>query len=333
MWAPTNTATREKADHRIPTYGAHPNYKRVTAPAPPIATPIRDNPAAAAGRPVEHPAFGRGARLQSIARPKSDESATADTVALMAQFIAADATAPQIQAATAEAVAGIPAEQLERRIAAVHRWIRSHIEFKEDSETAGPLSGLGFTPAETEVLIRPADILKMPKPAGDCDDFTMLAGAMLTALEIPVALVTIAADPAAPDVYSHVYLLAHTPSGAIAVDASHGREPGWFAQPAGKAKIWEVPLIVPHRGGMGVYIDWNALIQTGATAGADIARQVTLPSGSYQARDANGASVTLRQQSGAGAFALPTGSAAISSGVLLAVAALFGVLLLARSRS
>jgi hypothetical protein len=71
----------------------------------------------------------------------------------------------------------------------------------------------------------------------------MAAGAMLTAIGVPVGLVTIAADPAAPEVYSHVYLIAHAPSGDIAVDASNGLRSNWYAPAAGKAKIWEVPLL------------------------------------------------------------------------------------------
>jgi hypothetical protein len=244
-------------------------------------------------------------------------------------MIREDSQHPIVIAAADQATAGIPDGQIERAIAAVHRWVKSHVRFVQDSALAASLSG--FVPEETEVLIRPADLLAMPQPQGDCDDYAMAAGAILAALGIPVALVTIAGDPATPNTYSHVYLLAAAPNGAIAVDASHGPRSSWYAPAAGKAKIWEVQPVITRAPGLGA-IDWNSIIQTGVKAGAQIATNVTMPSGTYQQAGPQG-TVVYRQPEGANALSFPTTQLSGSFSPILALAAIGGILLLLATRS
>jgi hypothetical protein len=183
-----------------------------------------------------HPAFAGAVRLTTLARPipESDESATAQTIGVMAELVREDSTAPSIRRATAAAIAGTPRDQ-ENVAAAIHRWVREHVRFVQDSS----LAGFSPDPDAAEVLVRPIDLLSMPQPEGDCDDFSMLAAAMLRSAGIRSAFKTVAADATSPD-YSHVYVVTLLPSGAKALDASHGPYFGWEAPATGKARVWAI---------------------------------------------------------------------------------------------
>jgi len=63
--------------------------------------------------------------------------------------------------------------------------------FHPGQRTAAPIAK---QPELAEVLIRPVDLLAMRTPSGDCDDFSMLAAAMLRALGIRASFKTAAAD-------------------------------------------------------------------------------------------------------------------------------------------
>jgi hypothetical protein len=62
---------------------------------------------------------------------------------------------------------------------------------------------------------------------GDCAIYSMLECAFLDVLGIQWELVTLAVDPKQPDVFSHVYPRAVIDGRRIALDASHGKYPGW----------------------------------------------------------------------------------------------------------
>jgi len=99
-------------------------------------------------------------------------------------------------------------------------------------------------------------LLGMSSPAGDCDDFSMLTGAMLLAAGIPsVEVFTVAADGIDPNRWSHVYLVAHLGAGGsepLVMDCSHGQ---WFG--------WEAPAILQPAKVGGRFTDHRA---TPATA-------------------------------------------------------------------
>lgn len=276
------------------------------ADPPPAVRPAPDPPPLTPPTvPAAHPLFATPVRYQAIPRPDDDERATAETIGIMADMVRQDSQSPIVRQAARAAAAGINGADARRLIESVFWWIRRHVALTQDSDIAQGIAGLSSTPEETEVLIRPADLLAMPQPAGDCDDHSMLAAAMLTALGIPAALRTIAADPADPSRYSHVYVMAQTPQGYIAVDASHGPRPAWEAPAVGKSTTWELrPLRQPLALG-----DWNTTIQdvvkTSATAAWDLARIRSTPTGYYQTTGPAGQTVYM-QQPGAGPLAFPT---------------------------
>lgn len=145
----------------------------------------------------------------------------------MAEFARADAVDPLI-VGVARSIGGgrlAAADFVDR----VHRWVRHHVRFVQDRDLAAPLAAWLDAGNVAEVLIRPAELVRMPEAQGDCDDFSMLAAALLRAGGVPVSFRTVAANPAAPRDFSHVYVVAHTPEGNVPVDASHGRTAGWEA--------------------------------------------------------------------------------------------------------
>lgn len=262
--------------------------------------------------PISHPMFG-AAYMTAVARPGDDEQATAQTIAQMRRLALEDSQAPEIRAAAREAAASSQLETARN----VFEWIRRRLQFVSDATLAGPVSA---TAAEDEVLIRPRDLVRMPRPAGDCDDYSMLAAAMLTAAGIPVTYRTVAADPAT-DRYSHVYVVAHTDRGAVALDCSHGPYLGWEVRRAGKARDWPLmPMQAPSQLHGVSAIDWNALLQIGAQTGAKIVTerygQPQVAAGTYIQSGPQGQTI-FRQPEGASGFAFPTTQISGASGSLL----------------
>lgn len=286
----------------------------------------RQQPPMAAGS-VIHPSFKGAARYEVEPRKEGDEAATGQTISLMRTLAEEDSRHPAIQAAADIATAG--ARQRADAAAGIFRWIKARVLFREDSETAAPLAGI-LDPADAEVLIRPVDLLNMDQPAGDCDDFATLTASMLLAADIRPEFRTIAADPESPD-YSHVYCRAILPGGRVmALDTSHGPEPGWEYPQHSKAKSWSFPRMKR----LGAMPDWGIdLLKIGAQTGSQIAtaRYAQPPAGTYKT-GADG-SVYYRQPEGASALAFPGAGINVGGGstfslllVAGAVALLIGVL-------
>lgn len=166
--------------------------------------------------------------------------ATADR---MRRAIVDGATDPSVVRAALDALesAGVTDPRNHAHIAhAVWDWVRAHVRFRPDEETLTQDLGMD---GELELLITPPVLLTMDSPAGDCDDFTMLAGAMLLSAGIPrVEVATIAADPTDPARWSHVYLMAYPIVGGVTtpttMDCSHGQWFGWEAPQYYARKTW-----------------------------------------------------------------------------------------------
>lgn len=238
-------------------------------------------------------------RLTATARPADDETATAQTITLMAAYAYEDSRNPIVRRAAYEAIGQAKDERAQ--LAALHRWIRAKVRFIEDSELSRPFSR---DPEADEVLVRPVDLLTMPAPAGDCDDFSMLTAAMLLAIGIRPEYVTICADPSDPDHYSHVYVLAYLPDGStVPMDTSHGPEPRWQARNHGKMRTWRIPMSQGNQTTLGA-IDWERLLQVGVETGSRIAtaRWGQPPEGTYISSPAG---TIYRQQPGAPALQFP----------------------------
>lgn len=206
----------------------------------------------------DHPQLGR-VNFTAAAMPDNPDAQVDQTIALMRRYALEDSRSPQIAADVRHALgtmdtgrwrttAGWPLE-------ALFTWVKHKIRFTQDADLGQPLEQAGVLPAGNpvvEVLIRPVDI-SLGAGHGDCDDFSMYLAAMLCAVGIPCSFATVAADPAIPGQYSHVYVVAYPdgPSGRgshqrIPMDTSHGPYLGWeVPNQYGKLREWPICGQVP----------------------------------------------------------------------------------------
>jgi hypothetical protein len=174
-------------------------------------------------------------RVSEYDRPgASDDRETAQTVRIMEEFVIRDAKDPAVIAATAEALAdaGISqdADPVHKAVA-VFWWLKSNIEY---------VSTPGINPLVDQTLITPTALLAMPDRRGDCAQFSMLAAAMLDNCGIPSHFKTVAAEPADPSQFSHVYNVAEVyPATLLPFDSSNADAPGAEVAKPFKSKVWK----------------------------------------------------------------------------------------------
>jgi hypothetical protein len=121
---------------------------------------------------------------------------------------------------------------------AIWHWIKLTIKFVTDEQTMLAM-GIPIEHPTKELLISPTTLLAMPNPQGDCDDFSMLAKAMLNTCGIKASFITIKADEKDPHVWSHIYVKAYFADGSsMPMDCSHGLWPGWETQEFWEKREW-----------------------------------------------------------------------------------------------
>ncbi len=127
--------------------------------------------------------------------------------------------------------AGVDGFDRAGKLRALYDWVKANILYVEDP--IGP-----FGPKETIRPVRATLDLR----AGDCDDFTNLFAALAGTIGFSTEAVTIAADPSAPEEFSHIYPMAEANPGEwIALDAARpgaafGVEPPYFF----RKRVWSL---------------------------------------------------------------------------------------------
>ena len=187
-----------------------------------------------------HSALGQDVMYEVAQVPEGGDAQTEAVVAMMSRYATEDATSAEIrrdaQALMAERVAGDDPTD------AVFWWVKRHLTFVKDESTAIPFQSMaGPGSVVVETLIRPRDmsVLIGGSPQGDCDDFSMYTASLLINLGIPTSFVTVAADPASDD-FSHIYVAAYPGGKRVAMDTSHGANPGWETQKSKRTREWPV---------------------------------------------------------------------------------------------
>jgi hypothetical protein len=157
-------------------------------------------------------------------------TATEQTVSKMCDYIAQSVADPVVKLWASRAFAFGQGRRDPMAMCWGTYWLVKHaIKFARDEPR---LFRLGEGDA-LDMLIAPAVLVRMAMPQEDCDGFTMLICALLENLGVPWCIVTVAADRNDPDRWSHVFPMALFPDGSnIAMDASHGRFPGWMVPKA-----------------------------------------------------------------------------------------------------
>lgn len=107
---------------------------------------------------------------------------------------------------------GVRAKDYLAEIKSLFEWVQSHVRYTRDTY-------------RVELLHSPRRMLELR--AGDCDDMTILLGALLESVGHPVRLVITGSDPARPDQFSHIYLEVGHRGRWIALDATMPHPMGW----------------------------------------------------------------------------------------------------------
>jgi hypothetical protein len=97
-------------------------------------------------------------------------------------------------------------------IKALFEWVQRNIRYTKD-------------PFRVEVLHSPRRMLELR--AGDCDDMSILLGAMLEAIGHPVRLALAGPDPLRPRLFTHVYLEVYHKGRWIPLDPTMPHPMGW----------------------------------------------------------------------------------------------------------
>ena len=178
--------------------------------------------------------------------PDEADAQVAATIRLMQQYVCEDCQSGPIKYDAAVAVAGNPNDPL----AAVHSHVRSRMFFKSDEASTDSFRWMLPTDGREhrfiECLRRPIDVsfeyanTNQPVP-GDCDCQSLYCAALLKALGIDCAFVTIGASTEDPTVFSHIYVCAFYRGQRVYLDCSHGQYAGWHAYKDGmRYQEWPV---------------------------------------------------------------------------------------------
>ncbi|MCK6620974.1 MAG: transglutaminase domain-containing protein [Calditrichaceae bacterium] len=120
---------------------------------------------------------------------------------------------------------GIRPKDYGGEVHALFEWVRRNIRYTRDIY-------------RVELLHSARRILELK--AGDCDDMTILLGAMLMSTGHPVRLVVVGFRPEKPHAYSHIYPEVNIRDRWIPIDATVRYPMGW-APPAIWKRICEIP--------------------------------------------------------------------------------------------
>jgi Transglutaminase-like superfamily len=146
----------------------------------------------------------------------SGDAGIAQTIRAMRQLASAGEKDPLVRRQAVEILRSVPAYDKIAELNAIFHWVLRNIRYTED-------------PPNKEMLHPVRDLLNLR--AGDCDDFVVLLAALLGSVGFQTRAVTVAADPADPSQFTHVYLEALVGGEWIALDAARrdaqfGLEPG-----------------------------------------------------------------------------------------------------------
>jgi len=119
---------------------------------------------------------------------------------------------------------GVPAKDKWGEIQALFEWVRANIRYTRDI-------------FQVETLHTARRMLELM--AGDCDDMTILLGAMLKSTGHPVRLCLAGFRRRFPHLYSHIYPEVRIGRDWVAVDATMDQPIGW-APPAVWKRICEI---------------------------------------------------------------------------------------------
>jgi hypothetical protein len=165
--------------------------------------------------------------------PRGDEG-VARTIRLIRDLMDAAVADPQVNEAAINILRNASVQNFDReaKLRALYEFV-SWPNFLYVEDPVGP-----FGPKETVRTVR--TLLRVR--AGDCDDYTLLLASLAGTVGIATRAVTVAADPSAPNDFSHIYPEAEvTPGNWVAMDAARpGAQYGLPAQRYFRKRLWSL---------------------------------------------------------------------------------------------
>ena len=177
---------------------------------------------------------------------------TAQTVRAMCQLIRDAVDDPKVWACASDCLRfegfmraiGLPAPEGAETAAAVFWWVKHKVKFVLDEDAVLALYG---ETDQVDFLMSPSVLLRMHRPAEDCDGQTMLTCVLLCALMgirgVGAEIATVKADRQRPGEWTHVYPRAVLPDGRrLSIDTTNGVGPGWEvpAWDVQEKQIWDL---------------------------------------------------------------------------------------------
>ena len=159
------------------------------------------------------------------------DQGVSQTIDVIRQIVDDAVKDPVVNAAAISLVRGVDQFDRDAKAHALYEAVASRFYYVEDP--VGP-----FGAKET---LRPVRVL-LQNWAGDCDDASVLIASLLGTIGIPSRVVTIAADPSAPEEFSHIYPEAETfPGMWVAMDiARPGSAYGSAPQKYFRKRVWSL---------------------------------------------------------------------------------------------
>jgi transglutaminase superfamily protein len=151
---------------------------------------------------------------------------------------------------------GVRAKDYLGEIKALFEWVQQHVRYTKDT-------------FRVEVLHSARRMLELR--AGDCDDMSILLGAMLESIGHPVRLALSGPDPLKQDLFTHIYLEVFHKGRWIPLDATMPYPMGWAPRTMVKkiitierrSNMMAEDMELQGLGGGGAVPDWlRALIRT-----------------------------------------------------------------------
>ncbi len=165
--------------------------------------------------------------------PRGDEG-VARTIRLIRDLMDAAVADPQVNEAAINILRNASVQNFDReaKLRALYEFV-SWPNFLYVEDPVGP-----FGPKETVRTVR--TLLRVR--AGDCDDYTLLLASLAGTVGIATRAVTVAADPSAPNDFSHIYPEAEvSPGNWVAMDAARpGAQYGLPAQRYFRKRVWSL---------------------------------------------------------------------------------------------
>jgi hypothetical protein len=157
------------------------------------------------------------------------DAGVAQTVQVMRQLIDQDLANPDFVNFAKTLVANVPAHDEWAEVEAIYNWVHNNIRFVKD-------------PYTKETLYPPSELLKLK--SGDCDDISMLLGALYLAVGYPARLATVSANAQSPGEFSHVFPEVEVPPDSnnwVAADAARpGSQFGVHPPEYYRKRVWSL---------------------------------------------------------------------------------------------